>query len=197
MSYSQVKRQGKAHSDVDKCSQGFVMVPDKDELKIRLQYNQIRKLVHELNQISPDCVEEKKVLLAKIINSLGERTEIVTPVWFDLGNVSIGENCFINHNCKFLDHGGVDIGNNVAFSVGVTVIAVGHPVNPLTIEKWIDLPLPVKIEDDVWIGANATLLGPITIGKGAVVGAGAVVVKDVEPYTVVAGNPAKVIKRLA
>ena len=169
------------------------MKPDPNKTKHKAQYDLIHGKCFELNQIDPRNHAAQSAKLSEIVNAIGKNVTVRTPVWFDMGNVEIGDNCYINHNCKFLDYGGVKLGNNVAISVGVTVIAIDHPVNPLTSEEWEDIPIPVVVEDDVWIGANATLLGPLRIGKGAIIGAGAVVTGDVEAGAVVVGNPAKVL----
>ncbi|OUM57730.1 hypothetical protein PIROE2DRAFT_22944, partial [Piromyces sp. E2] len=109
-------------------------------------------------------------------------------------NISFGHNVFINRDCKFMDGGGITIGNNVGISMGVTFCSVAHPCNPLTLKIWEDIAEPIIIEDDVWIGANAIILGNVTIGKGSIVGAGSVVTHNVKPGVVVAGNPAVTIE---
>ena len=160
------------------------------------QLNMIHAKCTELNQANPSDEKALRDKLEAIVNTVDRSSTIRTPVWFDYGNVEIGTNCYINHNCIFMDYGGVTIGNNVAVSVRVTFIAVDHPLNPLTLPTWEDIKIPIVIEDDVWIGADVTLLGPLRIGKGAVIGAGSVVARDVEPYTIVAGNPAKPLRKM-
>jgi len=109
--------------------------------------------------------------------------------------VTIGEHCHINENV-FIQ--GANIGNYVMIAPNVTLL------NSLHNYQNIDIPmikqggvenLNSTIEDDVWIGRNVIIMPNITIGKGSVVGAGSIVTKDVEPYSVVGGVPAKLIKR--
>jgi acetyltransferase-like isoleucine patch superfamily enzyme len=92
----------------------------------------------------------------------------------------------------------VTIGNHVNLAQGITVTALNH--NFPDAEKRIDeqgvSTAPVTIEDDIWIGANATILPGVSIGQHSVVAAGAVVTKDVPPHSLVAGVPAKVIKHI-
>ena len=113
-----------------------------------------------------------------------------------VGDVIIGDYTRVGlHNTII---GPVRIGNNVNLAQGITVTALNHNFDDTT--KRIDQQgvstKAVTINDDVWIGANAVVLPGVTIGTHSVVAAGAVVSKDVPPYTIVAGVPAKVIKQL-
>ena len=93
--------------------------------------------------------------------------------------------------------GGVEIGEQTLVSMHCTILSSNHGVPPLgkLIRETADELLPTKIGRDVWIGANAVILGGVTIGEGAVVAAGAVVNRDVEPGAVVAGVPARLLRR--
>jgi len=86
--------------------------------------------------------------------------------------------------------GGVKVGRNVNISDGVVVITAKHDANSPKFEAAYEA---IVIEDWAWIATNAIILGGVTVGEGAIVAAGAVVTKDVPPYTIVGGNPAKVI----
>ena len=113
-----------------------------------------------------------------------------------VGDVIIGDHTRIGlHNTII---GPVDIGSHVNLAQGITVSALNH--NFSDTNKRIDeqgvSTTPVTIEDDVWIGANAVILPGVTIGEHCVVAAGAVVTKDVPPHSLVAGVPAKVIKKI-
>jgi acetyltransferase-like isoleucine patch superfamily enzyme len=108
--------------------------------------------------------------------------------------IKIGSGTTINRNCCVLAK--VDIGNNCSIAPNVVIVGSTHLYdNPLINikEQGCEL-LRIVIEEDVWIGANSTILGGITIGKGSVVAAGSVVNKDVENFTVVGGVPAKILK---
>jgi acetyltransferase-like isoleucine patch superfamily enzyme len=125
----------------------------------------------------------------QIDNSFG----LFPPFNTDCGkNLTIGKRVFINSGCKFQDQGGITIGDDVLIGHNVVIATLNHSFDP---EHRGDLePLPVKIGNKVWIGANATILPGIKIGDGAIIAAGAVVTKDIAPLTVVGGVPAKVIK---
>ncbi len=113
-------------------------------------------------------------------------------------NVTIGDNVFINHDC-IIDaiHAPVTIGNDVLIAYHVSLITSNHHfADP---EKLIRTQgssgQPIRIEDDVWIGAHVIVLAGVTIGRGSVIAAGSVVTKNVEPYSVVGGVPAKLINK--
>jgi acetyltransferase-like isoleucine patch superfamily enzyme len=106
--------------------------------------------------------------------------------------VSIGKGSVINWDCMLYTTGGILIGENVSISAGVWLVTGTHDMNdPLFPAAY----KPIVINDYVWIGMRATILGGVTIGEGAVVMAGAVVARDVPPYTVVGGVPAKVLRQ--
>lgn len=133
------------------------------------------------------------------------------------GRVTIGNHCFIGGS-TFISHSAIDIGNNVTIAWGGTIYDHdSHSLNYLDRRKDIDNQLddirngrnfichkdwskvnskPIKICDDAWIGMNVIILKGVTIGEGAIVGAGSVVTKDVPAWTVVVGNPARVVKSL-
>lgn len=111
---------------------------------------------------------------------------------FITGNrISIGDNTVINRGVYLDGRVSLTIGNNVNITHQTLIQTLTHdPQNP----DFICIECPVFIGDHVWIGAKAIILPGVAIGEGAVVGAGAVVTKDIPPYSIAVGNPAKVIK---
>ena len=113
-----------------------------------------------------------------------------------VGDVTIGDYTRIGIHCTVI--GPVCIGNNVNLAQGITVTALNHNFEDTSMridEQGISTK-PIVIGDDVWIGSNAVILPGVTIGRHAVVAAGAVVTKDVPPYSLVGGIPAKEIKKM-
>lgn len=102
---------------------------------------------------------------------------------------------FINSGCRFQDQGGITIGDDVLLGHNVVLATLNH--DPVVARRSSMLPAPIVIGDKVWIGANATVLPGVTIGKGAIVAAGAVVHRDVPPFTVVGGVPARILRELS
>ncbi|WP_410772132.1 sugar O-acetyltransferase [Fontibacillus sp. BL9] len=117
------------------------------------------------------------------------------PFYTDFGkNITIGKNVFFNTGCSFQDRGGITIGDGTAIGMNVTIATLNHGLSLET--RNTTYSSPVIIGENVWIGSNATILPGVTIGSNSVVAAGAVVTKDVPENTVVAGVPAKVIKKI-
>lgn len=110
----------------------------------------------------------------------------------------IGDNSYIGEGCNLRAGGGVlKIGRQCSISQNITIVVSNHQHKRgeyIKNQPWTTHNNFVVIEDDVWIGANSVVLPGVTIGKGAIVGAGSVVTKDVPPYAIVVGNPARVIK---
>jgi acetyltransferase-like isoleucine patch superfamily enzyme len=111
-------------------------------------------------------------------------------------NVQIGDHCAINHDVFILGANRIEIGNNVVLSARCMLLDAGLDLKDFA---RVDFPVHihrfVRIEDGAWIGAGAIILPGVTVGKKSVVGAGSVVSRDVPPYSIVAGNPARVIGR--
>lgn len=154
-------------------------------------------LTARLNMLPFDDVEARKALLAEIFGGpVPESLSVLPPFYCDYGlGASFGERVFINQGCFFLDLGGITIGDRVLIGPRVTLSTAGHPVEPDERYDFIT-HAPIVIEDDVWIGAAATVTPGVTIGRGSVVGAGAVVATDVPPLSVVTGTSVVERKRL-
>ena len=110
-------------------------------------------------------------------------------------SVELGDNSGLGINCRI--SGKTLIGNNVMMGPNVCIFTTNHAFDRTDIpmnEQGMSVQRPVVIEDDVWIGANVIILPGVTISKGSIVGAGAVVTKNVPEYAIVGGNPAKILK---
>lgn len=162
---------------------------------MRFYSREAQKITMQINTVYHD-EEELEALFSELIGKpVGEGFGLFPPFYTDFGkNITIGKNVFINAGCKFQDQGGIVIDDGALIGHGVVIATLNHDMDP---EKRQQLhPAPVHIGKGVWIGANATITPGVTIGDDAIVAAGAVVTKDVEAGTVVAGVPAKVVKRI-
>lgn len=113
------------------------------------------------------------------------------------GYITIGNNCSVNSFCHFSGNGGITIGNNVRIATQCVIISANHIFTnrDVPICQQGELAEPIVIEDDCWLGAGVKVLSGVRIGKGSVIGAGAVVTKDIDPYSVAVGVPARVIRK--
>ena len=139
---------------------------------------------------------EIQELFAKLTGQPVDRTlSLMPPFHADFGkNIHIGKFVFINAGCSFQDQGGITIGDGCLLGHNTVIATLNHDENPA---RRNDLfPAPVVIGNRVWIGSNATILPGVTIGDNAIVAAGAVVTKDVPPDTVVAGVPARILRKI-
>ena len=109
-------------------------------------------------------------------------------------NITIGEDSYVNFNCNFVDDGKITVGKKVMFGPAVTIVTVGHPINPDMREYMY--AKPVSISDNCWIGANVTICPGVSIGENTVIGAGSVVIHDIPANCVAVGNPCKVIREI-
>lgn len=146
----------------------------------------VMDLTSRLNMLPFDDLDARRTLLTAIFGRpVPDSLSILPPFYCDYGlHASFGERVFINQGCFLLDFGGITIGDRVLIGPRVTLTTAGHPVEPDERFDFITYA-PIVIEDDVWIGAAATITPGVTIGRGSVVGAGAVVAKDVSPMSVV------------
>lgn len=140
--------------------------------------------------------EEVHEYMGRILGKpLDVSTTVLPPFYIDYGRpVTIGRGCFIQQCCTFFGRGGITIGDDVFIGPKVNLITINHDPDPEN--RSATCGRPIVIEDKVWIGINSTILPGVKIGYGAIVGAGSVVTRDVPAMTVVAGNPARIIKRI-
>jgi len=164
--------------------------------KIMFDYENLKEeeIIEEIGKLN------RKIVRWMAINHPDAR---IRKLLFRQTNVKVGKDAVLNRNLVISDDYEplVEIGDRVAISPNVTIIASSNPNNSRLAEKnYVRMNLIKKekviIEDDVWIGSNALILPGVHIGKGAIIGAGAVVTKDVLPYTIVAGVPARTIRTL-
>lgn len=154
-----------------------------------------QRLVAQLNS-GEKSEEEVRELLSQITGREVDSTLwLIPPFYTDFGrNIHFGKNVFVNSACTFMDRGGIYIDDEVFIGPKVNLITINHDINPFN--RNTTICKPIHIEKRVWIGVAATILPGVRIGENSIIGANAVVTKDVLSNTIVGGNPAKVIKTI-
>lgn len=120
---------------------------------------------------------------------------LIPPFYTDFGrNIHFGKNVFVNSACTFMDRGGIYIDDDVFIGPKVNLITINHDINPYN--RNMTICKPIHIEKRVWIGVAATILPGVRIGENSIIGANAVVTKDVPSNTIMGGNPARILKKI-
>ncbi|ORX41865.1 isoleucine patch [Piromyces finnis] len=160
------------------------------------QYNyRAQKITVEINNKFHSPEEIVNLFSELIDQKVDSSFRLFPPFNTDNGlNIHIGKNVFINSGCKFQDQGGIYIDDNVLIGHNVVLATLNHEEDPRHRQNLI--PKPIHIKSGVWIGSNATILQGVTIGENAIIGAASVVTRDVSPNSVVAGVPAKFIRKI-
>lgn len=150
------------------------------------------QLLFRLNHTMPATAEYER-LVNELFPTIGEGSRISTPIsGVRFHQVSIGKGVIIMPGCLMMSAGGITIDDGAMIAANVQLITNNHDLY----DRHIITCKPVHIGKNAWIGAGATILPGVTVGDNAVVGAASVVTKDVAPDTIVAGNPARFIKRI-
>ena len=156
-----------------------------------------KELCYKYNQLSPSNEDEQRKILTNLIGKIEGDFSILAPFWCDYGyNIEIGNNFFANHNTVILDCAKVTFGDNVFIGPNCGFYTAGHTIDFETRNTGLEYAYPIKVGNNVWIGAGVHVMPGVTIGDNVVIAGGSVVVKDIPANTVAAGNPCKVIKEL-
>ncbi len=175
--------------------QAYIEANSEMHLHMHEMAQRARKITSQMNNTFHTEDELRELFSELTGKKVDDKFGLFPPFYADYGlNVTVGKNVFINSGCCFQDQGGIEIGDNVLIGQQVVLATLNHDQLP---EKRASMtPAPIRIGNNVWIGAHATILAGVTIGDGAIVAAGAVVTKDVSANTVVGGVPAKIIKTI-
>ncbi len=164
------------------------MTPDE-----MIKMAEMAEIVFKLNHTLPNSEEYNEIIKQLFGDNIGENSTVMAPIAgaaFD--HIKIGNNVYINSNSLLMARGGITIEDDVMLAANVQLLSNNHD----EYDRQVLTCKPIHIKRGAWIGAGASILPGVTIGKYAIVGAGAIVTKDVGDYEVAVGVPAKIVKTL-
>lgn len=182
-------------TEKEKSHAGMLYQPGDPELVAERDVT-VRKL-YEYNNINPLERDARQAAIRGLLGKVGDNCVVEQPLFCTYGyNTTVGDNFFLNVNCKLMDSGKITIGDNVFIAPNVCIITEEHAMEVEQRIAGLEYTHPVTIGDNVWICAGVIVLPGVTIGSNCVIGAGSVVTKDIPPNSLAVGNPCKVIREL-
>lgn len=177
-------------SEKQKMIAGEFYLPGDAELGADRARSQALQRRYNATIVSDDAA--RGPILSEWLGSLGEDCALRAPFYVDYGyNIHLGCRVFFNYGCVLLDVCGIHIGDDTQVGPMVQILTADHPRDATTRAKGLEFGRPIRIGRNVWIGGGALILPGVRVGDDAVIGAGAVVTRDVAPGVTVAGNPAR------
>ena len=156
-----------------------------------------KDLCFKYNTTLPSDEESLRKIIGELKIKTKENFFLTPPFYCDYGyNISVGENFYANHNLIILDGNRVSFGDNVFIAPSCTFSTAGHPLDKERRNKGLEYAHPITVGDDVWFGANVTVLPGVKIGSNVVIGAGSLVNKDIPDGSLAFGNPCKVVRKI-
>jgi maltose O-acetyltransferase len=174
---------------------GDLYIADDPEL----QKDSLRaaKLLQRFNNSDPSEIDGRHAVLRDLLGSFGEGSEIRPPLQCDYGyQIHIGKRTYINFGAVLLDVAAIIIGDDVQVGPNVQLLTPTHPLDPGLRRAKYEAAKPIKIGNNVWLGGGVIILPGVSIGENTIVGAGAVVTKNLPENVVAVGNPARIIRSL-
>ena len=169
---------------------GYENIPGEEQ-------NRAKQLCWEYNRTAPSEQQKRREILQELLGTCHPMTGIEPDFHCDYGfNIHTEGLTFINYNCVMLDTSPIHIGADVFIGPGTCLACAGHAIDPTERAMGIGTSKPITLEKGVWLGANCTVCGGVTIGEGSIIGAGSVVTKDIPPGVIAVGNPCKVMRKI-
>ncbi|MEW6451745.1 MAG: sugar O-acetyltransferase [Pseudomonadota bacterium] len=165
---------------------------DASDAEIQADHRAAMAWLVRYNAMLGATSDERRALLVERFARVGHGVNIRPPFHCDYGfNIEAGDGVFLNFNCVILDVVAVSIGDKTQIGPGVQILTADHPRDPEARAAGLEFGCPVRIGRNVWIGGGAIILPGVTVGDDAVIGAAAVVTRDVPAGATVVGNPAR------
>ena len=167
-----------------------------DDAENEAVFERVQELLARFNGSSPRASEEREALLRRALRHVGEKVIVRPPFYCEYGAITIGERTFVNTDAVMLDVMQITIGAACQIGPRVQLLTATHPIDPgLRRLRW-EYGEPITLADNVWLGGGVIVCPGVCIGRDTVVGAGAVVTRDLPAGVVAAGVPARVVRRI-
>jgi maltose O-acetyltransferase len=168
-----------------------------DDPDLAADHARAQRILDRYNATGHDEQDERDALLRELLGSVGEGVVIKPAFRCDYGTyISIGDGTFLNYDCVMLDIAPIAIGARCWLASCVQLLAATHPIDPIPRREGWEYGAPITIADNVWLGGGAIVCPGVSIGEHTVVGAGAVVTRDLPAGVVAYGNPARVAREI-
>jgi maltose O-acetyltransferase len=165
--------------------------------ELRADAERCDRLLRRFNATGAEDRDERAAILRELLGFVGEHVDIRPPLAMDYGyQTAIGPGTFINFGAVILDVGRVTIGADVQIGPNVQLLTPTHPLDPEVRRGGAEGAEPITIGDNAWLGGGVIVCPGVSIGNDTVVGAGAVVTRDLPPGVLAVGNPARVVRPL-
>lgn len=183
-------------TEKEKAAAGFLYDANYDP-EIAKEIGRCKELCYDYNQCRPTDSTMQKKILSQILGSMKDNVMIMAPFWCDYGyNVSVGDYFFANHNLMLTDGGKITFGDHVFIAPNCCFTTAEHAIDAEQRNAGLEVAKPIRVGNNVWIGAGTTVLGGVTIGDNSVIGAGSVVTKDIPANVVAVGVPCRVMRKI-
>ena len=162
----------------------------------RAIFGRVQELLAEFNGTAPGEWDERDALLRRTLRHVGADVTVRPPFYCEYGAIGIGERTFVNVDAVMLDVAPIEIGAACQIATRVQLLTATHPIDPEPRRLGWESGEPITIADNVWLGGGVIVCPGVTIGEDTVVGAGAVVTRDLPAGVVAAGVPARVLREI-
>jgi maltose O-acetyltransferase len=160
------------------------------------EFARAQELLAAFNGAPPGAWDERAALLRRLLRDVGENVMVRPPFYCEYGEVSVGDDTFVNVGAVMLDVAPITIGAACQLATRVQLLTATHPIDPEPRRIGWESAEPIAIADNVWLGGGAIVCPGVSIGQDTVVGAGAVVTKDLPAGVVAVGVPARILREI-
>ena len=167
-----------------------------DDPDSEAEFGRVQELLAQFNGSAPGASDERDALLRRTLRQVGEDVVVRPPFYCEYGAISIGDRTFVNVDAVMLDVAPITIGAVCQIATRVQFLTATHPIDPEPRRTGWEYAKPITLGDNVWLGGGVIVCPGVSIGQDTVVGAGAVVTKDLPEGVVAAGVPARVLREI-